>query len=126
MRSLIISLLIGAGVIFGSVLYTSHLENTSNMMLAINERIEKSISEENYSKANDEIEELRKLMDESKMTMEAVGNHEKFDGIEKALAELKSYASEENRSDAMAKISVLKLLIGNLPNDYKLNIENIL
>ncbi|MDD6484598.1 MAG: DUF4363 family protein [Clostridiales bacterium] len=126
MRSLIISLVLSAAIVWGSVIYTGRLERLSEEMLDINSRITECVERGDYGAAREEIYLLCAFMDKKRAAMEATGNHEELDEIEMNISELITYSEEESRADALAKCRVLDFLISHLPKNFKLKIENIL
>ena len=126
MRSLVVSLIIGAAIIWGSVAYTARLESLSKEMLAVNSQIMDYIEHEEWDKADAKIQYLYKFVNERRMAMEATGDHEVLDKIEMNISELIAYNDAEMKADAMAKCQMLDFLIAHLPKNFKLKIENIL
>lgn len=126
MRSLVVSLVIGVAIVWGSVAYTARLESLSKEMLAVNSQIMDYIEHEEWDKAEAKIQYLYNFVNDRRMAMEATGDHEVLDKIEMNISELIAYNDAEMKADAMAKCQILDFLITHLPKNFKLKIENIL
>lgn len=126
MKSVVISIVIAAIVVAGSLIYTSSLERVSSELMTINEEVSKYLEQEDYSGAESEIEHLKSYLNSRRAVLDAIGNHEEMDKIEMSLYELEEYAKGEKQTDALSKCHVLDFLFEHLPLNYKLKPENIL
>lgn len=126
MKSVVISVIIAAIVIAGSIVYTSNLERVSKELSEINGRISECLEEEDYSGADAEIEHLKAYLNSRRAVLDATGNHEEIDKIEMNLYELSEYSKGEKKTDALSRCRVLDFLFEHLPLNYKLKPENIL
>jgi len=126
MKSVIIALIIGSATVFGSIVYTNHLEKISVEMIEINKEIEKDIILENFEEASKKSEQLSGFVREKRTLLDAVGNHQELDEIERNLSELVAFTEENMRADALSKCYSLDFLIKALPRNFKIKIENIL
>lgn len=126
MKSFISALIIGAVIVFGSIAYTSHLEEISKRLLECNSEIETLIRNDRYDSAEQLIKEMSEYIKSKESVLAATGNHEEIDKIEINLAELTEYAAECCKADTLTKIKTLNILFRHLPKNYKLRPENIL
>ena len=126
MKSLIISLVIAAAIIAGSIAYGMHMDKVSSELMNVNERLTQSIMEEDFAKASEIAEEMREYLDKKRTMMTATDNHEVLDKIEIYMRELSSYIGEENKADALSRCRVLEYLYDHLPKNYELRLENVL
>lgn len=126
MKSVVVSVIIAAIVVAGSLFYTRSLEKVSEELIEINEQISQYIEAEDYSGANSEIERLSAYLDSRRAVLDAIGDHEEMDNIEMNLSELEEYAKGEKKTDALSRCHVLDFLFEHLPLNYKLKLENIL
>lgn len=126
MRSVVISILIAAAIVAGSIAYTNHLENLSEEFLQINKKITEYVDAEDYFNADSEIERLSVYLDKKRVVLDATGNHDEIDEIKMNLSELAEYSKGQKKTDALSKCHTLDILFEHLPMDYELKLENIL
>lgn len=126
MKSVIISAILIAIVIWGSAAYTGTLEKVSSELIEINSQISSKLSNDDFNGAMQDIERLEEYIDSKNTFLSAMNNHAELDNIEMNLAELKRYTEGGAHTDAMSKSSVLDFLFAHLPKNYKLRLENIL
>lgn len=126
MKSVIVSAMLIAAVVFGSAVYMRVMENVSAELGSINSRVSQRLSEEDFAGASAEIERLEAFLDEKEAVLSAMSDHEEIDNIEMNISELKRYAEGGSRTDALSKSAVLDFLFEHLPKNYRLRLENIL
>lgn len=126
MRSFISAVIIGFFMIFGSILYTNHIQKISDELIRCNSVVFQLVSEEKFSDADKIIDMMCSYIDDKKIILAATGNHEEIDKIEIYITELKQYNCYMYKADAVARIKVLDFLFEHLPKNYKLRPENIL
>ena len=126
MKSLIIAIIIGTATVLGSVGYTNHLEKISADMVDKNNDIRNDIMSHNYSSAANKTREFSEYVREKRTILDAVGNHQELDEIERNLSELAAFAEDEMHGDAISKCYSLDFLLRALPRNFKIKIENIL
>ncbi len=126
MKSVIITLIIGALMIGGSIFYTSHLKKESAKLVSITEDIKSSVINEDFKTAEAQISNLGHSVTRFEKFFLATGDHIEMDNIKINLSELKSFAEYEMKSDALSKVYVLEFLFEHLPHNSQLRIGNIL
>ncbi len=126
MKSVVISVIIAAVMVAGSLFYTSSLERVSCELNDINTRVSKLLDEDDFSAADSEIEHMKSYLDSRRAVLDATGNHEEIDKIEMNISELSEYTKGEKKTDALSRCRVLSFLFEHLPLNYKLKFENIL
>ena len=126
MKSFIVTLIIGAVLVTGSVFYSHHLASEAHKLSEITNSIKESVKSEDYESAKKQTEKLNKRVSDFEKFFLATGDHLEIDNIKINLAELKSYVSNKKQSDAMSKIYVLEFLFEHLPHNSKIRIGNIL
>lgn len=126
MKSLIISLIIGALIVWGSVEYTSGLEKISGQLASDSREVRRLIESEQFGEALTGVDEIDFYLEQKRAVMDATGKHNEMDEIEMNLAELRVYTESGNKADALAKCDSLEFLFEHLPKNFKLRIENIL
>lgn len=126
MKSLFVAISIAIVVVFGSLLYNTHLESISSQMIEKNEGIKKQIEEENYAEASKKTRDLTEFIRDKRTVLDAVGNHEELDEIERTLMELCAFSDDSMHGEALSKCNSLDFLIRALPRNFKIKIENVL
>ena len=126
MKSFIVSIIIAAIVIAGSIMYTHRLETISDKLIAINDAVTERIENEQYGEADEKIRELGEYLEEQREMLATTGNHQELDNIQIYLAELKRFSVGQMKTDALSRCQVLDFLFRHLPQDYRVRIENIL
>lgn len=126
MKSFIVTIIIGAVMITGSIFYARHLKTEADTLSDITKEIKTAINEDDYKSAAKEIEKLNKRVNKFEKFFLATGDHLEIDNIKIHLSELKSFNKHEMKSDALSKIYVLEFLFSHLPHSSQLRIGNIL
>jgi len=126
MRSFIVSLIIGAFLITGSIIYTKNMERISSEMIECNDIIYSLVSEENYDEAATLVDSLKNYIERKNVMLAAIDNHEEIDKIENTIAQLEQYILQKSRADSLALSRVLDVHLQHLPKNYRLKLENIL
>lgn len=126
MKGVIISAVIAALIVWGSIAYTNHIECVSNELGEMNGSIINALTEENYNEASERVEKLNSYLDSHRAILAATGNHEEIDKIEMNISELTEYIEGEAKTDALSNCRVLDFLFEHLPKNYELKWENVL
>ncbi len=126
MKSFIVTLIIGAVLVTGSVFYSQHLASEAHKLSEITDSLKESVKSEDYKTAAKQTEKLNKRVSDFEKFFLATGDHIEIDNIKINLAELKSFVKHEMQSDALSKIYVLEFLFDHLPHNTKVRIGNIL
>ena len=126
MKSFITSLVIAAILITGGIIYTTQLSKKSNNLMQIIDDIEICINNDDFKTAAEHIEKLSNEISHFEPFLLATGDHAEIDNIEINLSELKSLTEGELKSQALAKVYVIKFLFKHLPQNTFLSFENIL
>ncbi len=126
MKGVIISACIAVIIVAGSIAYTRHIENVSEEIGGINDKIMYYLDGENYEEAKRETYNLSRYLDSKRTTLAATGNHEELDKIEMNISEMSGYIDGKEKADALSRCRALDFLFDHLPNDYEMKLENIL
>lgn len=126
MRSFVISMIILAMIVAGSVLSIKYIEKITDNMVAKNERITEALKNRDFHSASEFAQELDEYIKEKRVILSMVMDHNSLTTIEVYVGELEQYVKDEVRHDALAKSAVLDRLFKELPKNYKLEAENIL
>lgn len=126
MKGVVISACIAVIIITGSIAYTNHIENVSNDIGGINDKIMYYLEEENYEEAKRETYNLSQYLGSKRTILAAIGNHEELDKIDMNISEMSGYIDGKKKADALSCCRVLDFLFDHLPNNYEMKLENIL
>lgn len=126
MKSFIITILIGAVMVTGSILYARHLEKEADSLLGITKEIKSAINNDDYENAEKHIDKLNKRVNKFEKFFLATGDHIEIDNIKIHLSELKSFNGHNMKSDALSKVYVLEFLFSHLPHNSQVRMGNIL
>lgn len=126
MRSFVISMIILAMIVAGSVFSIKYIEKITDNMVAKNERITEALKNRDFHSASEFAQELDEYIKEKRVILSMVMDHNSLTTIEVYVGELEQYVKDEVRHDALAKSAVLDRLFKELPQNYKLEAENIL
>lgn len=126
MKSLIIAILIAATIIFGGIYATNKLSDVSVYLIDICEKTSELIENEDFEKAEELAEEMKKSIEENYNMFAISIDHNEVDKIEMNIDQMQIYIKEQQKADALAFGNVLLGLFEHLPKDYKLKLENIL
>ncbi len=126
MRGVIVSVIIAAVMISGSILYSIGIRKISEELGSINDGIMICLTDENYEGAKDELIKLIEYLERNSTMLAATGNHEEFNKIEINIYEMSGYINGRQKTDAVSRCKVLDFLFEHIPKNYELKLENIL
>lgn len=126
MKSLIISIIIAAGIVGGSLAYSEYIDGLSEQLCAYGDDIKELLADEDFPKAAEELSSLSDFIESKKLSLASTTDHNNIDNIERNIAELKAYTAGGQKYDALAKCELLNALFEHLPKNYTVNLENIL
>jgi hypothetical protein len=121
---------IALAVLLGSLLSAGwgnicFLEKGADSLLEITERLEVSLSEENWSEAENLFKETEKKWAKLRMVWPMLIHHQEMDRIEESLVKLKSHLLFREGGDSMAELYSLIKYIRHIPEKERLNLQNI-
>lgn len=125
MKSFLLAIAIAMALILGGFLYSNNLVQESEHLSYLNRNIIASLEKENYDKAQIQINELTRQVEEFKVFFLATDNHIEIDNIKLNLSELRAFTENEMQGDALAKAKVLEFLFSHLPENTELKLGNI-
>lgn len=111
-------------IITGSM-YSHNLIEESNHLSHLNDNIIISLEDENYSRAQMQIDELSKRVEKFKVFYFMTDNHMEIDNIKLCIAELEVYTKKKEQADALANANSLSFLLAHLPENTELKWGNI-
>lgn len=126
MRSFIVSVIIAAAIIFACFFHTYHIEKVSVNLLKSNNALHYALENEDFESAEILTENMTEYIKNKKFSLAAIMDHNELNKIETNLAELDTYIKNNVKADALAKCSTIDVILRNMPQNYRLKIENIL
>lgn len=125
MKSFFIAIAIAIALIITGSMYSHNLIEESAHLSHLNDNIIVSLEDENYNRAQMQIDELTKRIEKFKVFYFMTDNHSEIDAINLSIAELEIYTKKENQTDALAKANSLSFLLSHLPENTELKWGNI-
>lgn len=125
MKSFIIAMAIALSLIAAGFFYSHNLMEESNHLSHLNDNIISSLEAENYERAELQIEELSRQVENFKEFFFITDNHTEIDNVKITLAELRSFTQSHMQTDALSKANVLSFLFSHLPENTELKLGNI-
>ena len=126
MKSFWAAVIIAVLLIGGGILFNKNIDNVTDELSEKEKRITALIEDKDFQSAKKEIDGIKKYIDEKMIVLASVVDHKNIDEIELCVAEIEGYAKEGDKTGAMARCKKLEHLIGHLPINYKVTLQNIL
>lgn len=126
MKSFIISVIIGIFVVLGSMYYTYSIEKVSKELIEDNKKLVLLLKEEDFKGASKLAGDMADYLDKEKIKLAIIMDHSELDKIEMGIAELEGYIEGEIKTDALAKCSMIDVMVRHMPKNYKVKLENVL
>lgn len=126
MKSFFASLVIGAMIICGGILFNICINRVSEEFSEKCGSIALQIEKGDFAKAELMANDLSTSMDKKKILLASIINHESIDDIEMCITELCGYAEYGNGTEAMLRCRKLEHLFEHLPSNYGIKSQNIL
>lgn len=125
MKSFILAMTLAFALVFTGLLYSHNLVEESNHLSHLNDNIILSLENENYSRAQMQLDELNKRIEKFKVYYFMTDNHIEIDNIKLCIAELEIYTKKKQQADALANANSLAFLLDHLPENTELKWGNI-
>ena len=126
MKTFWVAVIIGVLLVGGGVMFNRNIDSVTREMSEKEKKITALLGEKDFAGAERELDELSKYIDEKMIVLASVVDHKNVDDIEMCVAEIKGYTLEQDKSSAIARGKKLEHLIGHLPINYKVTLQNIL
>ena len=126
MRTFIIAVIIAGMLVGGGLVFNFSIDGIADELMTECDKISRQIDEEHFGEASENISKLEEYMDDKKIVLASIINHENIDDIELCISELKGYADREIAAEAHVRCKKLKHLLEHLPANYTVTLENIL
>ena len=103
--------------------YTEKVVSTMNNY--IND-LKTDIRDENYSKLDQNINDMNDKWDEFKNVLSVYIEHDELEKVETYLAGYKSYVETHDKDMALSDLDKTEFILEHISNKYKITIENII
>ncbi|HHW48411.1 MAG TPA: DUF4363 family protein [Clostridiaceae bacterium] len=114
-----------AVIISSGIFMTNALSKSSKELGKKITEIEKYIQSEDWNKAMETLNSLKKDWEKTKSTWSMLIDHIEVDNIETSLTRVSKYVELRHAAYAMTEISVLKQYIDHIPEKESFTLENI-
>lgn len=126
MKNLLISAIIFFFILGSAIFLHTKLITICDTALLISDKIEISLSSEDFEEAYNESISLYSLINDKYTLISLYINHEEIDFLNTEVLELSQFTKTKNPSDALASLHTVKSSLVHLKEIEKLNIGNIL
>ncbi|SDL06819.1 DUF4363 family protein [Natronincola ferrireducens] len=126
MKVVVITILILVVFFIASLYFTYYLNQSAETFIDMIEKLDKSITQENWEEAQEHIERVMKEWDKTKKIWLGFLEHYEIDMIDIILARTQKYVTIEERSLALGGVAELKLLVEHILDKQTLKLQNIL
>ncbi len=126
MKTFIGALVIAAVLIGGGLAFNFAIDSTAEILKAECEKISSCIELGDHEGAKENTEKIFKSMDDKKIVLASIINHENIDDIELCISELSGYLKTNMPHEAYVRCQKLEHLLEHLPVNYRINLQNIL
>ena len=123
MKIFFVATILGALLVCGGIFFDKCIEDFSEEMLDMCQRVEAEIGSEEAMQME---KELQGYLEERHLLLASIINHDHIDEIEVCITELTGYLAKRDWKEARVKCEKLKLLLERLPKEYGVSLENIL
>lgn len=125
MKSVAAAIVIALIILGGGIFFSNYIDGITEKCIKLNDEIFQLAENGDFSPAEERVKALEELVEENTGILSSVINHESVDDIEGSIAVLKVNLCENNRSGTLISSASLDTALKNLPQNYKLKIENI-
>ena len=126
MKSFVIAMVILAVLIASGILFDLCLSDTSKTLLESCAEIDKDIRDTKFESAYARTEELSEYIDGKKPLLSSILDHSNIDEIEKEISTLSGYTEKGDMVNSVVSVKNLKHILEHLPQNYALQLQNIL
>lgn len=126
MRSLISALLIAALLAGGAVAYGVYIEHTADTLRGYTDKINNALEHQQLDSAKELALELSEQISERKEALSSICDHKDIYEIQRLLAELSCFLSEEALPESKAHCAAVLMLLDKLSENTAPTLFNIL
>ncbi|MGB7606630.1 MAG: DUF4363 family protein [Lutisporaceae bacterium] len=125
MKSILLSAIFLAAIIIGSLASIYYISNQSETMLELLTTLEKHIDSEDWDEANSTFKNFKDNWTKIDPKWSMLIDHYEIDYINMNLGELDAFIKSKDKTNALAKMSSLQLLVKHIPEKEYVNLKNI-
>lgn len=125
MKSILLSALFLAAIIVGSLISINYESSQSETMLALLDTLEKHIDSENWEQTNSNFKTFKDNWAKVDPKWSMLIDHYEIDYINMNMGELEAFIKNKDKTNSLAKMNSLQLLIKHIPEKEYVNLENI-
>lgn len=125
MKSILLSALFLAAIIVGSLISINYESSQSETMLSLLDTLEKHIDSENWEQTNSNFKAFKDSWTKVDPKWSMLIDHYEIDYINMNMGELEAFIKNKDKTNSLAKMNSLQLLIKHIPEKEYVNLENI-
>lgn len=125
MKSILLSALFLAAIIIGSLSSMYYISNQSESMLELLSTLENHIDSEDWNKAETTFKAFKNNWTKIDPKWSMLIDHYEIDYINMDIGELDAFIKSKDKTNALAKMSSLQLLVKHIPEKEYVNLKNI-
>ncbi len=126
MKNTIISSLIFFSLLGSVLFFNNKLINVCDKVNDYSNKIESSLSKEDWKESYKESLKLSNLLEENYVSLSLYINHEQLDNLSKEILSLTQYIKAEDVSNSLSSVHIIKSYTKHIKDIQKVNIGNIL
>lgn len=126
MKEILISISIIIVIFFLDIMMQKYTEKVVSTMNNYINDLKTDIRDENYSKLDQNINDMNDKWDEFKNVLSVYIEHDELEKVETYLAGYKSYVETHDKDMALSDLDKTEFILEHISNKYKFTIENII
>ncbi len=126
MKTFITAMIIATGLIGGGIWFNYSIDAVAKELIGECDEITRLVDSGDFEAASEEISKMLEYVDDKKIVLASIINHENIDEIELCVSELLGYTQSQVTAEARVRCRKLNHLLEHLPANYKVKAENIL
>jgi len=121
-----VSIILSLAIFIGFALWVQHsMKKSSDILTQHFQSLEEAVKEEEWDKANMQLESIMKAWNSTKTKWQMLIDHQEVDNIDSTLARVIQYVKLKVKEDSLAEIAALKLYVTHIPSTESLKLENV-
>ncbi|MDF2533501.1 MAG: hypothetical protein K0Q65_3082 [Clostridia bacterium] len=126
MKPLLLAIFFLIVIITGSLATMYYISNQAEALLEQLHELEKQVDSENWEQASELYKDFKAKWDKVDHKWSMLIDHYEIDYINMDLGELEAFIKTKDKSNALAKLSSLQLLVEHIPDKEYPTLKNIL
>lgn len=126
MKNTLISSVIFFSLLASVLFFNNKLINVCEKVNDYSNKIENSLSKEDWKESYEESLKLSNLLEENYVSLSLYINHEQLDNLSKEILSLTQYIKAEDVSNSLSSVHIIKSYTKHIKDIQKVNIGNIL